>query len=125
MYKLAPEEIGFTLKNGMKISIHRPGLRGEDVEGEHLDLIIEHPNGSRGRIMVTLSGRTNGDKYVDFEVMTGQPLKMSGHVYSEYGPSFQPRNLDYIAMSSKGDFECSLKGIPDSFHLNLEPNPEE
>ncbi|MCF7843284.1 hypothetical protein K9M47_00115 [Candidatus Gracilibacteria bacterium] len=113
------EEVGFTLKNGMKISLHRPGLHGESVEGEHIDLVIEHPNGSRAIVVVTCSGRTNGDKYVDFTPYVGQPLKMNGVTYASWGPSFQPFNLDYVGISADNKIDCVVKGVFSNMRLNL------
>lgn len=113
------EQVGFTLKNGMKISLHLPGIHRETVEGEHLDLVIEHPNGGRAVVMVTCSGRTDGDKYVDFVPYVGQSLKMNGVTYASWGVSFQPENLDYVGISAENNIDCAVKGVFRKMRLNL------
>ncbi len=96
------QEVGFTLNNKMKISLHRPGLHGETCEGEHLDLVIEHPNGSRAVVMVTCSGRTDGDKYVDFIPYVGQALKMNGVIVDEGLNKSTPSHIIIPAISNSG-----------------------
>jgi hypothetical protein len=120
-HDLKYQEVGLTLKNGMKISLHRPGLHNETVEGEHLDLVIEHPNGGRAVVMVTCSGRTDGDKYVDFIPYVGQALKMNGIKYVSWGVSFQPENLDYVGISVDNKIDCAVKGVFRKIRLNLAP----
>lgn len=115
------EEAGFTLNNRMKISLHRPGLHGETAEGEHIDLVIEHPNGARAIVVVTCSGMTDGDKYVDFVPYVGQALKMNGVTYASWGASFQPFNLDYVGISVDNKIDCAVKGVFSKMRLNLEP----
>ena len=120
------EEVGFTLKNGMKISLGRPGFGGETVMGEHLDLTIVHPNGSSARIQVTCSGRTDGDKYVEFVAKRGRPLEVGSAYCSDYGVSFQPSNIkSFTFHSSKKSPECTVSGVFNVMRLNLLPKKDE
>lgn len=115
-------EVGFKLNNGMRISLRRPGIRGESVLGEHLDLIIEHPDGSFGRVIITCSKHMLHGSYVDFEANQGLPLRNPKMNLEDFGTSFQPSNMTFVGVSADGkDTVCSVRGVFPSFRLNLSP----
>lgn len=112
------EEKGYTLENGMSISLDRPGLGGVTNMGEHLDLVARSSDGDkRARIEITCMNH-GGVPVIVLRAREGASLRFSGHVVQDGHAAFKPNNLASVSLLKEG-VECTTSGLITEVELRL------